>query len=397
LRKFLLLGVGVVLSVGTLAACVGGPPPPPPTDPHDVLVVGDSVSFALGCVLGGPGAEHTTQECPPRSGYSTQSEYIGACTISQGTLLFYNRWTLSGGNPCWDYASLWSNQADRFRPKVVIINTAGWEIVDRWSPDAVPPGCEATDNAFGCPPPNNRWGGPNGSAPVESAKAWYTSQLFNAIQIFADKPWHPTVIVSNGLYSAGPAPVPDDPGDSPIAHHAFWEPYQSSAPQAGGQAEPASQPDTFPYTWNAPNAFTSPAYRSNKAKIDQFNAAIQFTKQYVADNRPDINSRVQVFDLWSHFAPGGNFNEQVCPPPNDFNTTPQFTLDLSTPNLTDMAWKCQLGAVPAASDPTAIQAREPGEDLHITAGGYFQILRPYLEPVVCQLLGQGAPNQNGCT
>jgi hypothetical protein len=191
------------------------------------------------------------------------------------------------------------------------------------------------------------------------------------------------VIVSNSPYSAGPAPVPDDPGDSEIVHHAFWEPYQNTAPQQGQSAAPASQPATFPYTWNTPNAFIG--YRSSKAKIDHFNAAIQFTKQYVNDNRPDIASRVTVFDFWSHFDPGGNFNEYVCPPPNDASVVPDPILH-----------QCVI-TNPAPGVVNAILARQPGEDLHVTSAGHFGILQPYLEPVVCQMLGKNPPNGSGCT
>ena len=84
MRKFVLLAAGVLLSVGTLAACIGGPPPPPPTDPHDVLTVGDSVSFSFGCALGDPGEIPGIPDgsCPSTPDYSTHNDWVGACTMT---------------------------------------------------------------------------------------------------------------------------------------------------------------------------------------------------------------------------------------------------------------------------------------------------------------------------
>ena len=90
LRKFFILLAGVAFMAGTLAACFGGPPPPPPTDPHDVMVVGDSVAFSFGCVLGESLPGVTDWNCPARPGYSTKNLAVGACTIYPTSVLLYN-------------------------------------------------------------------------------------------------------------------------------------------------------------------------------------------------------------------------------------------------------------------------------------------------------------------
>jgi hypothetical protein len=376
-RKFPFVLAGVVLAVATLTACIGGPPPPPPTDPHDVLVVGDSVSFSLGCVLGAPGADHTTSECPARSGYTTRNEYLGACTISQGTLLLYNSWTVDQPN-CHDWQTGWTNLAAYYTPTVVVINTGAWETVDRWTPDVggLPGGCPP-DNAFNCPAPDFQWGGPTNGSGYSQAKDWYTSSLYNAITMFRSR--GAKVLVANSVYAAGDRPVPDDVPDpcpaNPITCHAFWEPFAASPP-VNGQPNPyddAQPPVNYTASWQKPN--NSVSYRSGKAKIDQFNDSIQWVKDtyFASDNG------VVLFNTWKHFEPQGVYKDHVCPPPNDATETPSWN---------GSAYVCNAGP--------AVLARAPDHG-HLSPDGQFSILQPYLEPCVKALIPVAGGDQSKCS
>src|SRR5262249_1379904 len=126
--------VGVCISVALLAACVPAnpPPPPPPTSgPHDVLVVGDSLSYSYGCVLGDNNG--SGDPCPALPDLTTKNANLGGCNIGGGTILVYNGGLLTSGYSCADWPSSWAQLASENQPKVVVISTSGWEIVDRWS------------------------------------------------------------------------------------------------------------------------------------------------------------------------------------------------------------------------------------------------------------------------
>jgi hypothetical protein len=371
-RKFILVLVGIVLSVGTLAACVGGPPPPPPTDPHDVLVVGDSIAFSYGCVLGS-----TEPGCPANPGYTTQSNYLGACTISQGTTLLYNSWTVDQPN-CHNWQSVWQAWADFYVPKVVVINTGGWEIVDRWTPDVggLPGGCDPA-NAFNCPPPDFQWGGSVNGSQYNQAKGWYTYNLYLAINMFKSR--GAKVVVANALDAAGDRPVPDEFPDpcpaNPITCHAYWEPY-GAQPVAGQPNPHTDQQPTPNYTasWDKPNNGLS--YRQSKVKVDQFNDSIQWLK----DNFFATDNNVVVFNARKHFSPAGQYKDHVCPPPNDSTEVPQWN---------GTAYVCS-GSVPA------ILARAADHG-HLSSAGQLQVLKPYLEPCVKALIPVAGGDLSKCT
>ena len=147
-----------------LAACAPATHPRPPTDPHDVLVVGDSIRSRSGARSATTPAP--ASRCPAPGGLTTHSDIVGGCTISGGTILLYNGQTADSYG-CDNWPTAWSELADRFTPKVVVIVTSGWEIMDRWS--GSPSGL-----------PDRQWGGGNFSA----AAGAYSSNLTSAINVF---------------------------------------------------------------------------------------------------------------------------------------------------------------------------------------------------------------------
>ena len=368
MRKFTLLVAGVLLSVGVLAACVGGPPPPPPTDPHDVLVVGDSVSFSLGCVLGDGGG---TPGCPARPGYTTVNEYTGGCTISPGTLELYN-----GGNasaPNCDtapdqFGRTWQQAAALFVPKVVVINTAGWEIVDRYI--QCPPYCSGA--------PDNEWGVPTSDPRYTAARDYYANELYNAINMF--RSYGAKVVVANSPYIQPHQPEPP-PATVPAGLGCSWwetEPFNTNPPTAVGDP---NNPLTCPGTWQSPDGVSS--YRSSKTKLDQFNDIVT---NYVKGQFFGGDPNVRVFNFAKHFNPGGAYNDYVCPPPDDSTQVPGPDVDLDgTPNC------------PTVQDPLrdAILARAVDHS-HLSPAGQFQILQPYLEPCVLGMAGFGGGDLSKC-
>ncbi len=108
-----------------------GPPPPPPTDPHDVMVVGDSVAFSFGCVLGDTiakvnrlGLSRSTRIQRRRTSRSAPAR------PTDSEVLLYN--TGRAGAPNCDTDAVGSRRhrpgqqaADFFVPKVVVINAGG--------------------------------------------------------------------------------------------------------------------------------------------------------------------------------------------------------------------------------------------------------------------------------
>jgi hypothetical protein len=360
--------------VGTLTACIGGPPPPPPTDPHDVLVVGDSVAFSFGCVLGDTITGDSSSDCPARPGYTTKNMAIGACTTYGSQVLLYNSGTAPAPNcdttPAGGDNMTWTQAADFFVPKVVIINTAGWEIVDRWNGD--------TSGV-----PNDQWGAPGCSISnpcnqeYQNAAVGYTAALFNAISAFRAR--GAKVIVTTSPYEDGLAPVPD-PNSAPAGLGcSWWEPYPPSAPTANGGNCTGNATAGNGGQWRAP--FPGLTYRSGRAKLDQLNEATAFVKsQYFGGD-----SNVLIFPFKQHFnGPNNVYTDYVCPPPNDRTVAP----DPITHNC--VITNPSPGVVPA------ILARDADRG-HLSPAGAFDILQPYLEPCVKALIPVAGGSLAACS
>ncbi len=337
-KKFGAIIGALAVATLVLTACLGGPPPPPPTDPHDVLVVGDSIAFSFACALGDGGNGGGTCPAPGGGGaFTTKSSVIGGCTISGGTILLYNGQTVSTYG-CQDWPSEWSQLAEENVPKVVVIVTSGWEIMDRWS--GSPAGL-----------PDRQWGGASFSAAADA----YSGNLNSAINLFLSKGAQ-KVVVANSVYMNPPAPQfpPGTPGAPAFLIDAWYERY------------PADNTTEPPEIWAPPNGPAGLTYRPSKTKVEQFN-------QTIANTVSSTGSNVLVFNFFSHFSPGGVYSDQVCPPPND------------------------AVAPPCPGGQTPINARAP-DGGHLTGSpGGQDILAYYLVPCVRGLLGVAGGDVGKCS
>lgn len=385
MRKFVLLAAGVLLSVGTLAACIGGPPPPPPTDPHDVLTVGDSVSFSFGCALGDPGETPGIPDgsCPSTPDYSTHNDWVGACTMTPGTLSLYNGGTAGAPNcnsvPAGSRNLTWADEANFFVPKVVVINTAGWEIQDRFLSFTQPP-----DGQYGV---NNEF--------FNNIAVQYTNQLFNAINAFRSSPRDPFVLVANAPYIDPPQPLPA-PGSVPAGVEcSWWEPNDPNPPVSQGPDCTGNSTQGSGGQWRSPTGNTT--YRSSHAKLDQLNALIQQVVTNNFNNQGD--QKVQVFNFRKHFNGTNNdFNNWICPPPHDSDTTAVNQLDVrpGSPTFGQMVFLCDDGSHVPTNFVNAILARAPDQG-HLSPAGTLQILKPYLDACVRSKLNLSGGVAASCT
>ncbi len=386
MRKFLLLVSAVALSVATLTACFGGPPPPPPTDPHDVLVVGDSVAFSFGCVLGDAISGVPAGSCPSSPDYTTKNFSIGGCTIYGSAALLYSGATAPVPNcdtvPAGDDQRTWAQAADYYVPKVVVINTGGWEIVDRW-----------LSNVAGAP--NSQWGGPETEQVYKNAAVYYSAALYNAISAFRAR--GAKVLVANQP-NVNPLQPEPDPATVPAGLGcSWWEAYPDNPPTAVG--DPPLSPLTCPGQWRSPTGNTT--YRSSRLKFNQFNAIIN---QVLTDPDPQLgfgsDPNVASFNFKRHFNQPGTdaYTDWICPPPQDSTVAAQNVLDWhTTGDLTDTAWQCNNGQLNSAANPWpyAISARAP-DNGHLSPDGQFSILQPYLDSCVKFLLGKPGGSQADC-
>jgi hypothetical protein len=396
LRKFTLLVAGVALAAGALTACVGGPPPPPPTDPHDVLVVGDSVGFSFGCVLGDPGEVGGVPQsaCPQSPVYSTRNDWVGSCTVTPGTVSLYNGGQAPAPN-CDTVAAgsrnqTWGEAANFFVPRVVVINTAGWEIVDRWLNFVTTP--DAQWGAVGCSPTNT----PSPQCDNYSrAAVQYSSKLFDAINTFRNSPNNPTVLVTNAPYTAPPQPLPSPAEVPPGFECSWWEPYPPSAPVSAGPDCTGNATAGSGGSWRPQAAGVT--YRPSKTKMDQFNAIVDLVKNnYFAGD-----SKVQVFNFKKHFnhGPLNEYSDWVCPPPDDATVAAVDDLNWNTADPLDRAFVCDnhQGLNTAVNPwPLAINARA-ADNGHLSPAGQVQILKPYIDKCVLHHLGAAGGDPSACT
>jgi hypothetical protein len=320
MRKSIIGGLAVLAVV--VAACQPTKPPPPPPGENpdrDVLLLGDSVGFGVGCMLGHNGGD-AGQNCPPKPGFSTWNGYLGACAVAEGLIQLYGtnpqgQFTAVQGNcnahtaaPDTHYASLWPALVDAVTPDLVVIVTGGWEIVNRWNENAFPSGGLCTPTSiFTCAAPHYQMGNPaNGGTLITAAKDNYKANLQNAINLIRSRPSNPKVLVLNSPYVA-----PETPDPSNVWYEAY----------------PEDEPDN----WASSN--TNTPYASSEVKVDNFNDAVAEVVE--GFNDPD---NIDWFDFWLEFSPVINGDEEfsfdLCPFPdnkNDPSTCPgeAFTARLS--------------------------------------------------------------------
>jgi hypothetical protein len=283
MRKSLVGGsFALVLLVAAACQPTKPPPPPPPPTNTDVLVLGDSVGFGVGCMLGDNGPDN--QSCPPKPGFSTINGYLGACAVAEGAILLYNHTAVEGNcNVAGaDATTLWPQAVSALDPELVVIVTGGWEIVDRWS--SLPGGC-APENVTSCSQADIQFAGVGAfnTAAINNYKAEMTN-VIAAIRATAPAP---KVLLLNSPYVA-PA--------TPDVSNVWWEAY----------------PQSQPFGWIRPNQNTP--YKSSENKIDVFNTA-------VAQVAAGFGTDVEMFDFWVEFSPVINgdqeFSFDLCPYPNN--------------------------------------------------------------------------------
>ncbi len=282
MRKSSFLVSALVVALAAVA-CVGTQPgPPPPPQPPNVVVFGDSNAWGIGCSLGDDAGLGTNPDfpCTPQGGVSARNETEGTCSITTNVALLYNHLALPA--LCNDWASKWPGILDETAPKVVILNTGGWEIVDRWSTFPAGPNCSQTsppDAAYNCPEPDLQWGGDQTKS--TAAENAYKAQLNAAIDLFRSK-GAKVLVVNSPYYAPQEAQVP---GLALVWYEAY------------PQAQPAN--------WSPANANVS--YRNSKTKIDEFNT----TLKSAVDQRTATDPNVQFFDLWSLVSPNGQYSDVV--------------------------------------------------------------------------------------
>src|SRR5262249_32567328 len=255
--------IGACVLVVLLAACIPAQPPPPASATRDVMVVGDSISYSYGCVLGDNNG--SGDPCPPLPDFTTRTAGLGGCNHGRGTVLLYNRLSLSE-YACSDWQSLWAQEADQTQPRVVVLSTSGWEIVDRWS--SYPGGCSVLDARDCSVPPDLQWGGTESES--TNARTNYATRLAQAIALFRSR--GAQVLVANAPYVAPPAPA------LTLGLPTWYERYQSDQ---GDWVPPSNTPG---YT-----------YRNSKTKIDELNAIVASVVSAFGGNG------VTLFDIHSHF------------------------------------------------------------------------------------------------
>jgi len=273
--------VTAVVAVAVLVTACTPVQQPSPSPYRDVVLFGDSNGWGIGCVLGDEGdasvyAPGAQADCPAQPDFSARNQSAGACNLSGATILLYNGG--AAGNPCQNWPSEWPQILSTHTPRLVVLSTGGWEIVDRWDPFPAGPNCRtgySGGEAYTCPAPNIRWGTGETTGPPR-----YADRLTQAINLF--RSYGAKVLVVNAPYYA--PPEPQVPGILDVWYEAY------------GPTQPAD--------WQPPNVNVT--FRPSKEKIDQLNDTIDTV--VAGFNSPDD---VQVFDLWSLLSPGGEFNEYV--------------------------------------------------------------------------------------
>ena len=330
-------------------ACIGGGGPQP--TPRDVLLVGDSIGFGIGCyVLGDRGT--SDNPCPHRS-FTAANAYIGGCAISPGYIIQYNR-VADDHHSCWNYATYFKQQVDQYRPKLVVLMTGGWEIVDRWRSLPTNAGCSATNTSPCSPGADRQWGGAGDDNPYyANAVANYLDALRVALDILSSR--GARVLILTQPYLNPPEPASPDR----IGGGTYWEPY----------------PETPPPGYEQPNVNTP--YASSRLKVDRFNGAIWRAHDPNLGIPAAQSPGVEIFDFWRELSPVINgvpeYSDWQCDYPNN-----RLDPDVACPDP------------PGGFNPERVLVRGP-EKMHPLPAGYA-IVSCYMLPIVHEMLGIAPPS-----
>ncbi len=354
--KRALIGAVLALVIG-VAACTpvkSGPP-----NGKDVLIVGDSVAGGLGCFVFGEGGQPGGPvEIPPCTGQpdiSAANEWLGACTISGGYLQLWNRTALNTPN-CWNYPEIWKPLVDIHNPKLVILWTSGWEIVNRWSSFPNHPLCDP-GNILLCPvPADMQWGNPLDPGALANIQQAYRSNLHNAINVLSSN--GAKVLVLNSPYVSPllPSPpslffLPELLPSVPNPLNAVWyEPYLLPVDPVPNVATP---------------------FGPSKLKVENFNTTLDAIR---INDYGGGTGNVQFFDIWRYLSP--KLTPIDLPA---LNSRTYSQLVCAYPNSEQSILTC----------PTSlVNARYGADGGHITPDGYYKIVAPVLLPKVREMLGK---------
>lgn len=265
LAALALVATGVALAPGDDASAGGGEP--------RILFVGDSMGKQLAA---------TMQVYPQYQGYTAIDRTKGACTLSRGIMLGYNRDLYGGaGTNCADWPNEFAQYVAQDDPDVIVLVVGGWDRPDRWG-KSLPVRC---DPGPWCPAPKFRITEPMGDAR-------FLKSLERAVDVL-----HATgvpVIVATEPYSNPKQPNQGTP------KNAYWEPYPSTPP--GPSAK-------WPKGWRSPMRGAS--YISGRVKSDRI---IQLTHQ-AKNTTFATNPEIHVFDMNPLLDIGGEFAGKICPWP----------------------------------------------------------------------------------
>ncbi len=326
-RFFVFLTVGALAALGLTALDAPEPAAAAP-DTNKVLVVGDSVAYGVGCLLGDSGGNPLALpgDCPAQAGFKTKNAYQGACTIALGNVLGYDGNQYESG--CKDWQTYWKSLIDApSKPyELVVLNTGGWEFVDRWI--GQPPAGAARNWS---PPPNYQWGNPDNFAKAANR---YAKKLRKAISVLSSR--GAIVLVMNSLYVDPPVP----------ALNVYFEAYG---------------PDQ-PLTWSPPS--TGVTFRPSEYKVEQFNAI----QKLVVKEFP--SSQARIFDFQGPFSlPGGDADGR------------EYASQVSVnPAATSPGHPCGFLEILTCVSPRQV------DGLHLSPGGHSQVLAPFLIPKVRSIL-----------
>ncbi len=278
IRRAALVLTALSLAAGAL---VVAPTPASAGDPPKLMIFGDSMAKSL--------AKYLDANYP---GYEVIDETRGACHLSKGVVLGYNRYLYGDNTACWDWTTAWPAAVARDDPDVVIVLTGGWEMPARWGES---PPAECSPGPY-CPKPKFLLTTPKGNER-------YRSKLEQAITKVGAL--GAEVVVVTEPYHKPPGPRPEvGPNGEPLPRYAkyvYWEPYQANPPGPTNQ---------WPKGWRNPMKDGSTPYISGRLKTQHLVAIAHQVVTAMAD------PNVHIFDLGTYLNKTSDaYTKRVCPPP----------------------------------------------------------------------------------